>query len=66
MTVAVFYEKVMFFLLGCFKVARVSKKAPKKAKIGVFGEKPVLTETFRRNPSRRVVENANAHKTTNF
>ena len=42
------------------------EKSPKKAKNGVFGGKPILTETFRRNSLRSVVENANAHKTTNF
>ena len=58
-----FLRKIRIFLLERFLVARVPKKALKN---GVFGKKPVLIETFGRNPSRSVVENANAHKTTNF
>ena len=61
-----FLRKIRIFLLERFQVARVPKKALKWGKNGVFGKKRVLIETFGRNPSRSVVENANAHKTTNF
>ena len=61
-----FLRKIRIFLLERFQMARVPKKALKMGKNGVFGKKRVLIETFGRNPSRSVVEHANAHKTTNF
>ena len=65
MAVAVFYEKFVFFA-GALSSGEGTDKALKRDKNGVFGKKRVLIETFGRNPSRSVVENANAHKTTNF
>ena len=61
-----FLRKIRIFLLERFQMARVPKKALKWGENGVFGEKRVLIGTFGRNPSRSVVEHANAHKTTNF
>ena len=42
------------------------EKKPRNAINGVFGKLCVFTETFRSNPSITVVENTDAHKTTNF
>ena len=63
MAVAVFYEKFVFFARA-ISSGEGTEKSPKKMEF--LGKKPVLIETFGRNPSRSVVENVNAHKTTNF